>query len=160
MELGRKVMTIAQILELDPESVIRIARSAGDNIDILVGGTLIGYGEIVIIEDAVGVRITDFGSGGMTGTWISSGNRWQSHSSSPYLVPALWLLQRKGKIRLGAEKPASAAHPRIAGEAGPQRSTIPFTWFGSAAAKWCWRCIRPVSPWCAISAGRSREATP
>jgi len=59
-ELGRKVMTIAQVLELHPESVIRIARSAGDNIDILVGGTVIGYGEIVIIEDAVGVRITDF----------------------------------------------------------------------------------------------------
>jgi flagellar motor switch protein FliN/FliY len=61
VELGRKVMTIAQILELGPDSVIRMARSAGDNIDILVGGTLIGYGEIVIIEDAVGVRITDFG---------------------------------------------------------------------------------------------------
>jgi len=62
VELGRKVMSIAQILELGPDSVIRIARSAGDNIDILVGGTLIGYGEIVIIEDAVGVRITDFGA--------------------------------------------------------------------------------------------------
>jgi len=61
VELGRKVMTIAQILELGENSVIRIARSAGDNIDILIAGTLIGYGEIVIIEDAVGVRITDFG---------------------------------------------------------------------------------------------------
>jgi flagellar motor switch protein FliN len=60
VELGHRVMTIAQILELGPDSVIRIARSAGDNIDILVGATLIGYGEIVIIEDAVGVRITDF----------------------------------------------------------------------------------------------------
>ena len=60
VELGRKVMTIAQILQLGPDSVIRIGRSAGDNIDILVGGTLVGYGEIVIIEDAVGVRITDF----------------------------------------------------------------------------------------------------
>jgi len=40
--------------------VIRMTRSAGENIDILVGGTLIGFGEIVIIEDAVGVRITDF----------------------------------------------------------------------------------------------------
>ena len=61
VELGRRIMTIAQILELGPESVIRMQRSAGDNIDILVGGTVIGYGEIVIIEDAVGVRITDFG---------------------------------------------------------------------------------------------------
>jgi flagellar motor switch protein FliN/FliY len=60
VELGRRVMTIAQILELGPDSVIRMQRSAGDNIDILVGGALVGYGEIVIIEDAVGVRITDF----------------------------------------------------------------------------------------------------
>ena len=59
-ELGRKVMTIAQVLELHPQSVIRIARSAGDNIDLLVGGTVIGYGEIVIIEETVGIRITDF----------------------------------------------------------------------------------------------------
>jgi flagellar motor switch protein FliN/FliY len=35
-------------------------RSAGENIDILVGGSLIGFGEIVIIEDMMGVRITDF----------------------------------------------------------------------------------------------------
>jgi flagellar motor switch protein FliN/FliY len=60
VELGRRIMTIAQILELGPDSVIRMERSAGDNIDIMVGGTLVGYGEIVIIEDAVGVRITDF----------------------------------------------------------------------------------------------------
>lgn len=60
IELGRRVMTIAQLLEITQGTVIRIARSAGDNIDILVGGTLIGYGEIVIIDDTVGVRITDF----------------------------------------------------------------------------------------------------
>jgi len=60
VELGRKVLTIAQILQLGPDSVIRMGRSAGDNIDILVGGTLVGFGEIVIIEDAVGVGITDF----------------------------------------------------------------------------------------------------
>jgi flagellar motor switch protein FliN/FliY len=60
VELDRKVMTIAQILELEMNSVIRMRRSAGDNIDIIVGGTLIGYGEIVIIEDTVGIRITDF----------------------------------------------------------------------------------------------------
>jgi flagellar motor switch protein FliN/FliY len=60
VELDRKVMTISAILDLDVDSVIRMTRSAGENIDILIGGTLIGFGEIVIIEDAVGVRITDF----------------------------------------------------------------------------------------------------
>lgn len=60
VELGRKIMTIADILQLDMDSVIRMPRSAGENIDIRVGGALIGFGEIVIIEDTVGVRITDF----------------------------------------------------------------------------------------------------
>lgn len=60
VELGRKVMTIAQVLEMHPDSVIRTGRAAGDNIDILIGGSVVAYGEIVIIEDAVGVRITDF----------------------------------------------------------------------------------------------------
>ena len=60
VELGRKVMTIAEILQLEIDSVLRMPRSAGENIDIRVGGALIGFGEIVIIEDTVGVRITDF----------------------------------------------------------------------------------------------------
>jgi flagellar motor switch protein FliN len=60
VELDRKVITISDILDLQAGSVIRMTRSAGENIDILVGGALIGFGEIVIIEDAVGVRITDF----------------------------------------------------------------------------------------------------
>jgi flagellar motor switch protein FliN/FliY len=37
-----------------------MSRSAGENIDILIGGRLVGFGEIVIIEDSMGVRITDF----------------------------------------------------------------------------------------------------
>ena len=60
VELGRKVMTIGEILKLDVDSVIRMTRSAGENIDILVDGTVIGFGEIVIIEDAMGIRVTDF----------------------------------------------------------------------------------------------------
>jgi flagellar motor switch protein FliN/FliY len=60
VELDRKVMTIRDVLELDTGSVIKMSRSAGENIDILVHGTLIGFGEIVIIEDSMGVRITDF----------------------------------------------------------------------------------------------------
>lgn len=60
VELDRTVMTLGQVLDLDVDSVIRMTRSAGENIDILIGGTVVGYGEIVIIEDAVGVRITDF----------------------------------------------------------------------------------------------------
>jgi flagellar motor switch protein FliN/FliY len=60
VELDRKLMTISEILDLEADRVLRMTRSAGENIDIFIGGTLIGFGEIVIIEDAVGVRITDF----------------------------------------------------------------------------------------------------
>lgn len=60
VELDRKTMTLRQILELDYGSVMRMTRSAGENIDVFVGDALFGYGEIVIIEDMIGVRITDF----------------------------------------------------------------------------------------------------
>lgn len=60
VELGRKRMTVQQILALVPGYVIPMDRSAGENIDVVVGGRPIGSGEIVIIEDNFGVRITDF----------------------------------------------------------------------------------------------------
>jgi len=60
VELDRKTMTVRDILALEAGSVIKMTRSAGENIDILVGGSPLGSGEIVIIEEAVGVRITDF----------------------------------------------------------------------------------------------------
>jgi flagellar motor switch protein FliN len=59
-ELDRKIMTVRQLLELDKGCVVKMMRSAGENIDVLAGGALLAYGEIVIIEDTVGVRITDF----------------------------------------------------------------------------------------------------
>jgi flagellar motor switch protein FliN/FliY len=61
-ELDHRVMTMRQVLEMEVGSVIKMSRSAGENINVLVGGTLVAYGEIVIIEDTAGVRITDFSS--------------------------------------------------------------------------------------------------
>jgi len=60
VELDRKMMTVREILGLAPGSVLKMTRSAGENIDIRVGGALMGYGEIVILEERMGVRITDF----------------------------------------------------------------------------------------------------
>jgi flagellar motor switch protein FliN/FliY len=60
VELDRKKMTVREILSLEQGSIIKMIRSAGENIDIYVGGAMLGSGEIVIIEEAVGVRITDF----------------------------------------------------------------------------------------------------
>ena len=60
VELDRRVMTLRELLGIETGEVLRMTRSAGDNIDILVDGTAIGFGEIVIIEDTMGIRVTDF----------------------------------------------------------------------------------------------------
>ena len=60
VELDRKPMTLGEILDLNAGSVVKLTRSAGENLDLLISGTLVGYGEIVIIEDIMGVRITGF----------------------------------------------------------------------------------------------------
>ncbi len=60
VELDRRRMTMREILALEPGSVVKMTRSAGENIDLVIGGTLVGSGEIVIIEESFGVRITDF----------------------------------------------------------------------------------------------------
>ncbi len=60
VELDRRVMTMRQILELETGNVIKMARAAGENIAVMIGGATVGTGEIVIVDDIVGVRITDF----------------------------------------------------------------------------------------------------
>ena len=60
VELDRRIMTTREVLLLSEGSVITTSRSAGENIDIYIGGVLCGSGEIVVIENSLGVRITDF----------------------------------------------------------------------------------------------------
>lgn len=60
VELERQVLSARQVLQWRPGSVIGTARSAGENIDIYIGGVLCGSGEIVVIENSLGVRITGF----------------------------------------------------------------------------------------------------
>lgn len=60
VELDRKIMTLRELLRIEVGGVLQMERSAGENIDILVDGKVIGFGEIVIIEDAMGIRVTDF----------------------------------------------------------------------------------------------------
>lgn len=59
-ELGRRTLSVAEILNLTVGRVLRLDRSAGENIDLWMGGVLVAYGEIVILEESTGVRITDF----------------------------------------------------------------------------------------------------
>lgn len=60
VELDRRMLSVRELLELEAGSVIGMTRSAGENIDLYVGGKLVGYGEIMLIESNIGVRITDF----------------------------------------------------------------------------------------------------
>ena len=60
VELDRRYLKIREILDLQEGSIIEMTRSAGENIDIYVGKRLVASGEIVIIENTMGVRITDF----------------------------------------------------------------------------------------------------
>jgi flagellar motor switch protein FliN/FliY len=60
VEIDRRMMKIREILELQPGSIVEMRRSAGENIDIYIGKKLVGFGEIVIIENSMGIRITDF----------------------------------------------------------------------------------------------------
>jgi len=59
VELGRTKKTIKEILELGAGSIIELDKMAGEPVDILVNGKMIARGEVVVIDDNFGVRITD-----------------------------------------------------------------------------------------------------
>jgi flagellar motor switch protein FliN/FliY len=60
VELDSKIMSLRELMEIEVGAILRMTRSAGENVDILVDGAIIGFGEIVIIEDTMGIRVTDF----------------------------------------------------------------------------------------------------
>lgn len=61
VELDRRILTVREILDLEQGAVIRMNRSAGENLDVRIGGQLVGFGEIVVNEaTTTGIRITDF----------------------------------------------------------------------------------------------------
>lgn len=58
-ELGRTRMTVRELLGLQPGSVVELDRAAGSPVDLLVNGTLVARGEVVVIDEEFGVRITE-----------------------------------------------------------------------------------------------------
>jgi flagellar motor switch protein FliN/FliY len=60
IQLDRRWMKMSEILSLEEGSIVEMQRSAGENIDIYIGSKLAAFGEIVLIENTVAVRITDF----------------------------------------------------------------------------------------------------
>jgi flagellar motor switch protein FliN len=59
MEIGRTQINIRNLLKLNQGSVVELDRLAGEPLDILVNGTLIAHGEVVVINDKFGIRLTD-----------------------------------------------------------------------------------------------------
>jgi len=60
IELGRSTLKLSDLLELGYHSVVELDKPAGDNLDIFINGILLGRGEVVIIEDKVGIKINEF----------------------------------------------------------------------------------------------------
>lgn len=59
VELGRTTKSIKEILDFTPGTIIELNRLAGEPIDVLVNGKFVAKGEVVVIEDAFGIRVTD-----------------------------------------------------------------------------------------------------
>ena len=59
VELGRKQMQIKEILDLGPGKIIELDKLAGEPVDLLVNGKLLAKGEVVVVDENFGVRITD-----------------------------------------------------------------------------------------------------
>jgi flagellar motor switch protein FliN/FliY len=58
-ELGRTRMTVRDLLSLTPGAVVELDRAAGSPVDVLVNGTLIARGEVVVIDEEYGIRISE-----------------------------------------------------------------------------------------------------
>lgn len=59
MEVGSTSISIRNLLQLNKGSVIELDRLAGEPLDVLVNGTLIAHGEVVVVNDKFGIRMTD-----------------------------------------------------------------------------------------------------
>ncbi len=59
MEVGRSHISIRNLLQLNQGSVVELDRIAGEPLDVMVNGTLIAHGEVVVVNDKFGIRLTD-----------------------------------------------------------------------------------------------------
>ena len=58
--LDNRIMTVAEVLKLEPGSLIRMNRSAGENVQVHIGGVHVADGDIVAMDNVMCVRLTDF----------------------------------------------------------------------------------------------------
>ncbi len=59
MEVGRSQISIRNLLQLNQGSVVELDRVAGEPLDVMINGTLIAHGEVVVVNDKFGIRLTD-----------------------------------------------------------------------------------------------------
>ena len=59
MELGRTKISIRNLLQLNQGSVVELDRLAGEPMDVLVNNTLVAHGEVVVVNEKFGIRLTD-----------------------------------------------------------------------------------------------------
>ena len=59
MEVGSTEISIRNLLQLNQGSVVELDRLAGEPLDVLVNGTLIAHGEVVVVNEKFGIRLTD-----------------------------------------------------------------------------------------------------
>lgn len=72
LELGRAKMDLRNLLQLGQGSVVELERMIDEPLDVLVNGTLVAHGEVVVVENKFGIRLTDI---------VSPEKRVQSFSS-------------------------------------------------------------------------------
>src|SRR5215468_481451 len=59
MEVGRTRIPIRNLLQLNQGSVVELERAAGEALDVFVNGTLVAHGEVVVVNEKFGIRLTD-----------------------------------------------------------------------------------------------------
>ena len=59
LEVGRNLISIRNLLQLKRGSVVELNRISGEPLDVMVNGTLIAHGEVVVVNDKYGIQLTD-----------------------------------------------------------------------------------------------------
>lgn len=63
VQLGSSELPMGDVIELNPGSVIQLDQLAKDPVGLFVNGTLVGYGEVVVVDDHFGIKITELVGG-------------------------------------------------------------------------------------------------
>lgn len=59
LEVGQTRISIRNLLQLNQGSIVELDRAAGEALDVYVNGTLVAHGEVVVVNDKFGIRLTD-----------------------------------------------------------------------------------------------------